>query len=134
MKLYCCRLNYSGFTFIEVSVSIMMLSIALLSMAGMQMIAIRGNSFANQLSQGSSTAEDIVESLLLLPYNDPSFQDTTPIGYFTTYDAPSPPPGYTAQWHVDIDAALNKTINVDVKWTTQLGPKTFSLSFLKMQP
>jgi Tfp pilus assembly protein PilV len=109
----------------------MILSVALLAMSGMQAIAIRGNSYANQLSQGSSVAEDIVESLMLLPYNHASFDDTTPEGTFTTYNDPNPPAGYNVNWEVDIDALGNKIINVNVTWQTALGSRTFSLAFLK---
>ena len=131
MNMHDFGQNSQGFTFVEVAVSIMILSLALLAMAGMQAIAIRGNSYANQLSQGSSIAEDIVESLILLPYDHASFDDTTPEGEFTTYNDPNPPTGHSVQWAVDIDALGIKTINVDVMWQTTLGSKTFSLTFLK---
>ena len=100
-------------------------------MASMQAIAIRSNAYAHQLSQSSAIAEDIVESLMLLPYNHASFDDTTPEGIFTTYNDPNPPTGYSVQWEVDIDALGNKTINVNVMWQTALGSQTFSLSFFK---
>jgi len=109
----------------------MVLSLALLAMASMQAIAIRSNAYANQLSQGSAIAEDIVESLMLLPYNHASFDDTTPEGIFTTYNDPNPPTGHRVQWEVDIDALGNKTVNVNVMWQTALGSQTFSLSFFK---
>jgi prepilin-type N-terminal cleavage/methylation domain-containing protein len=131
MNIHHIRHNSQGFTFIEVAVSIMVLSLALLAMAGMQAIAIRSNAHANQLSQGSAIAEDIVESLMLLPYNHATFDDTTPEGTFTMYHDPNPPTGYRVQWEVDIDALGNKTINVNVTWQTALGSQAFSLSFLK---
>lgn len=131
MNIHNFRHNSQGFTFVEVAVSIVILSLALLAMAGMQAIAIRGNAYAHQLSQGSAIAEDIVESLMLLPYNHTSFDDTTPEGIFTTYNDPKPPTGHSVQWEVDIDALGNKTINVNVTWQTALGSQTFSLAFLK---
>jgi prepilin-type N-terminal cleavage/methylation domain-containing protein len=131
MNIYHIRYNRQGFTFVEVVISIMVLSLALLAMASMQAIAIRSNAYANQLSQGSAIAEDIVESLMLLPYNHASFDDTTPEGIFTTYNDPNPPTGHRVQWEVDIDALGNKTVNVNVMWQTALGSQTFSLSFFK---
>ena len=126
----------SGFTLIEVSVAIVVLALALLAMAGMQAIALRGNSFANQISQGGSIAEDIVESLMVLDFNDPSFNDTTPVGLFTTYHDTNPPAGYSVQWHVDINSTTpqSKTINVDITWNTTIGTKNFSVSLVKVAP
>jgi type IV pilus assembly protein PilV len=131
MNIRNFRHNIQGFTFVEVAISIMILSLALLAMAGMQAMAMRGNAYANQLSQSSAIAEDIVESLMLLPYNHASFDDTTAEGIFTTYNAPNPPTGHRVQWEVDIDALGTKTINVSVTWQTALGSQVFSLSFLK---
>ena len=131
MNIHNFKQNSQGFTFVEVAISIMILSLALLAMAGMQAIAIRGNSYANQLSQSSTIAEDIIESLILLPYNHASFDDTTPEGIFTTYTDPNPPAGHSVQWEVDIDALGSKTVNVNITWQTALGSQTFSLAFLK---
>ena len=126
----------SGFTLIEISIAIVVMALALLAMAGMQAIALRGNSFANQISQGGSLAEDIVESLMVLDYNDPILNDTTPVGLFTTYHETAPPAGYSVQWHVDADspAPQSKTINVDITWNTALGTKNFSVSLVKVTP
>ncbi|PON12636.1 hypothetical protein C2W62_38590 [Candidatus Entotheonella serta] len=65
-------LSRYGFTLIEVGLSILILSFALLAIAEMQIIAMQGSSFANQLSQSTLLAQDRLESLMLLPYNHPS--------------------------------------------------------------
>ena len=126
----------SGFTLIEVFFFFFFLALALLAMAGMQAIALRGNSFANQISQGGSIAEDIVESLMVLDFNDPAFNDTTPVGLFTTYHETNPPAGYSVQWHVDSNSPTpqSKTINVDITWKTTIGTKDFSVSLVKVAP
>ena len=65
-------LSRYGFTLIEVGLSILILSFALLAIAEMQIIAMQGSSFANQLSQSTLLAQDRLKSLMLLPYNHPS--------------------------------------------------------------
>ena len=63
-------MNQKGFTLIEVLISIVILSIGLLAIAGMQMASTRGNFFSHYLTQASYVAQDRLEFLDHLPYDD----------------------------------------------------------------
>ncbi|GIX48574.1 MAG: hypothetical protein KatS3mg131_2785 [Candidatus Tectimicrobiota bacterium] len=125
-------MNDKGFTLVEVMVAIVILAFALLAVAQMQLTAMRVNAAANTLTQGMTIAQDRLERLLALPYDDADLQDDTPVGVFTAYRDPNAPAGFAVQWQVDAEApaANHKTVNITV---TQLSPpgRTFNLSFIK---
>lgn len=125
--------NQDGFTLIEVGISILILSFALLAIAEMQIIAMQGSSFANRLSQSTSLAQDRAESLMLLRYDHPLLQDEKSPELSTTYTDSDAPKGYSIQWHVNSDTPSdgNKTINIDVLWNAQVGTKSFTISLIK---
>ena len=123
-----------GFTLGEVLVAMVVFSVALLGLARMQIGAIQVNTIASRLTQGTTLAQDRVEQLMALPYNDPTLADTTAKGTFTSYTDPNPPQGYTIRWDVDTDVPSTgiKTINIFVTWKNKASQtKTFSLSVQK---
>lgn len=63
----------NGFTLIEVLVAVTILAIGLLSIATMQITAIRANSKANTLSVASSLAQGVMEELMAKDNDDPLF-------------------------------------------------------------
>jgi type IV pilus assembly protein PilV len=123
----------NGFTLIEILIAMVVLSFALLAVAGMQVTVIRTNSSSNLLTQGATIAQEKIEELMTLPYNHLNLIDTTPEGSFTTYNEPNPPDGYSVQWQVDEGSPIpnNKTVNVNVLWNSAGNTKSFSLSFVK---
>ncbi len=50
-----------GFTLIEVMISMIILSVALLALAGLQIISIRGNSFGGTMTEAITLARDRIE-------------------------------------------------------------------------
>ena len=52
-----------GFTLIEVLVAVVVLSVALLALAGLQIISIRGNSFGNHMTEAATLAKDLMEEM-----------------------------------------------------------------------
>jgi len=128
-----------GFTLIEVLMATVVFSLALLGIETMHLSAIQVNSIASRLTQATTLAQDKVERLMAMPYDDPMLDDTTATGSTTTYPNaahpdPSPPPqGYTITWEVDTDvpSAGLKTINIFVTWKNLKVSKTFSLSMRK---
>jgi prepilin-type N-terminal cleavage/methylation domain-containing protein len=69
--------NSSGFTLIEVVIAICIFAFALLAMAQLQIVAIRGNSFANRLTTEATLAQDKLEEITGLTYaNIVNGQDT----------------------------------------------------------
>lgn len=132
MKFKSC-LCQNGFTLIEIGISILVLSFALLAIAEMQIIALRGSAFANRLSKSTLLAQDRVESLMLLRYDHPLLKDNTPIEQYTSYTASDAPDGYHIQWRVNSNMPSNdkKTIYVDITWRALGCNKNFTISFIK---
>ena len=105
-------MNNKGFSLIEVLISLVILAIGLLAIAGMQVTSIRGNSFSNNLTQATILAQDRLEQMKNLPYASlSSGQDTVTVSGFT----------FTRQYNVD-SAVLGGSstmtmITVTVSWT-----------------
>jgi prepilin-type N-terminal cleavage/methylation domain-containing protein len=116
----------AGFTLIEVLVAMALLSFGLLSIAGMQLVAIQVNSFSHQLGRGTAMAQDQVEQLMALPFNHADLDDPTPVGTYQTYTATSLPPGQSLEWRVDNSADNDrKTIVVLGTWHASRSPIIF---------
>ena len=64
------RDNEAGFTLLEVMIAITVLTVGLLAVAGMQTAAIRGNDKAYRVTEGTTWAQDRLELLVALPYDD----------------------------------------------------------------
>lgn len=117
-----------GFSLIEVIVAMVVLSVATLSLANLQIIAIRINSSANKLTQGVTLAEDKIEEYMALPFNDPNLNDT---GDFIPCNDPITPQGYNVQCRVNTNVDGTKTVDINVAWSNIGNQKSFSLSFIK---
>lgn len=65
-----------GFTLIEVMITVGILSIGLLALASMQITAIKDNSFSSNLTEASALAQQKMEELMNLQYNDDDLADT----------------------------------------------------------
>jgi type IV pilus assembly protein PilV len=65
----------SGFTLIEVMVSLVILSVGLLALAGMQGIALGRNVNANQLTVASNLAVDMVERIQFNKWNATAYHN-----------------------------------------------------------
>ena len=52
-----------GFTLVEVLIAIVLLSVALLALAGLQIVSIRGNSFGNHMTEAVTLAKDVMEEM-----------------------------------------------------------------------
>ena len=63
----------TGFTLMEVLVSLVILAVGILAIAEMQIISIKGNSFSRYLSRASVLAQDSLESLRSLPITNEKF-------------------------------------------------------------
>ncbi len=68
--------NKKGFTLIEVLIAITVFAIGILAVAKMQITAMNGNSFARYMTDASNIAQDEMEKLLALDYNNVLLNDT----------------------------------------------------------
>ena len=64
-----------GFTLIEVTIALVILVVGLLSIATMQVSAIKGNNLSDNITIALTLAEDKMEELLGLDYNNPELED-----------------------------------------------------------
>lgn len=97
-----------GFTLVEVMIAIVVLSVALLALAGLQIVSIRGNSFGNRMTEALTLAKDLMEEMK----ND----EWGEIGDRSD-DWPSPPetPIYHRVCSVTQSGNI-KTVTVTVSW------------------
>ena len=104
-----------GFTLIEVMIAILILAVGMLAMAMLQVTAIRGGSFANQMTQASIYGQDKIEELKNTAYASvANGNDTVTSGNGVTY---------TRNWTVTTDSPYtgSKTVNLTVSWTGPQG-------------
>jgi prepilin-type N-terminal cleavage/methylation domain-containing protein len=89
------RDNEAGFTLLEVIAAVSILTVGLLAVASMQTAAIQGNDKAYRVSEGATWAQNRIEALMGLPYDDPLLDNgtgkadpipPTPNGYSITYN------------------------------------------------
>ena len=92
----------AGFTLIEVVVAISILSVGLLAVASMQTAAINGNDKAYRITEGVTWAQDRLEYLLALPYDDAALSLGT-----GKADPMTPPPNYTITYDVEAGPIAN---------------------------
>ena len=122
MKTFKYRKNYAnnekGFSLLEVLISIVVLSVGLLGVANMQVVAIRVNDNANQMTQATTLTQDKVEELMAKQFD-------------TMTSDENEKDGYTLQWQVDDNADGTKTINVNTTWVNSGEQKTYSLSTVR---
>jgi len=133
--------NDRGFSIIEVMIAISILSIGILALASMQVAAMRGNSFAGGVTEGSTWALDQIEKLMSLPWTDASLQDADldgaggleNIGIDTGTQADADfrviRGRYAIHWNVadNVVTANTRTVNVIVTWTDHGVQKSVSI-------
>ena len=119
-----------GFTLLEVLFAIVILTFGLLAVASMQGAAIRGNSSASGLTQGTTWAQDRLEKLMALSY---THADLDPAG--NPHEEANPPAGYTIKWNITADNPVTDTkrIAVTVTWQDKGVTKTTQLTCVKPQ-
>ena len=112
-----------GFTLVEILIAIVVLAIGVLAMGQMQIASIRGNSIANTLTEATTLAQDRMENLIGLSYND-----------LTAGSHPGPNnPIYNISWNITLDYPINNTkeIRVIVTWLDKGLTKTVSITSMK---
>ena len=67
--------NQKGFTLIEVMIAMLILSLGILGVLKMQVTAVKGNSFSIGLTEAATFAQNKVEELAALVYDDVDLND-----------------------------------------------------------
>jgi len=100
-----------GFSLIEVLIALTFLAIGLLAIASLQVTSVRGNFFSNNLMQATYVAQDRLEYLKNLPFDDPLLSlgdhpdDTKPISGIN----------FNRAYRVGLNGNL-KTVKYTVSW------------------
>ena len=92
----------------------------MLAVGKMQITAIKGNSFANDLTEAATLAQDRMEKLIGLSYTD--IEDTNATNG-----------RYNISWNITTDHPIDNTmtIRVNVGWTDRGAPKSVSITSIK---
>lgn len=127
----------SGFTLVEVLISLMIFAVGILAVINMQLFSTAYNVKSRGMTEGIVVAQNKIEELSALPYTDADLTDRTTganvggVGDLGLDDFPSndlavnnadhtdaADPKYTVYWNVQDDAPFNDTklIRVIVRW------------------
>ncbi len=98
--------NQKGFTLLEVLISIIILSVALLALAGLQIISIRGNAFGGTMTEAITLARDKIEDLKQGDWDNVAGGNDTQVVRGINY---------ARNWQVQT-SAKTKEVTVTVSW------------------
>ena len=134
-----------GFTLIETMIAMTILTIGMLSVAGLQVRSTQGNTSANRSTRGFIWCSDRIEVLKSLPYTDPTLTGTpgrqeyslpqTADGIDNDYDGQVDEAGEDGDIELlylvedDVVEPNTKTIEVTVTW--QAGQKSLTLTTVR---
>jgi type IV pilus assembly protein PilV len=105
-----------GFTLIEIMITLVILSIGLVALAGLQVSAIKGNAFSKRMTTAVSIANQKIEQFKDTSYANILSESSTQI---TTTHPNQPSMTFTRQVTVTNNSPLanTKTVNVTVTWS-----------------
>jgi len=69
------KLKQAGFTLVEVMIAIVIFAVGMLAVTSLQLKNIQGNSFANDMSQAMTLAQNKIEESMTLGFNDLNILD-----------------------------------------------------------
>ncbi len=105
------RIMPRGFTLIEVTIGLLILAVGLLSVGGMQIVSIKGNSFSSNLTQAAILAQDRLEILRSVPFDDLGSASQVEVACSGTI--------FTRQYSVTQNPLYpdSKNVSVSVSWS-----------------
>jgi len=133
----------AGFTILEVLVAISILTVGLLAVASMQVAGMNTNNHARNVTEGMNLAQDKLEELIALPYDDPNnlgLQDTDNdglqgLGNATagTADYSETRDHFTIYWNIadNQPVASSKTIRIIVTWQDRTATKRVIMNYIR---
>jgi type IV pilus assembly protein PilV len=134
-----------GFTLIETMIAMTILTIGMLSVAGLQVRSTQGNTSANRSTRGFIWCSDRIEVLKNLPYTDPALMGTpgrqeysllkTADGIDNDYDGQIDEAGEDGDidllYTVEDDVVEPNTKKIEVTVTWQSGRKSLTLTTVR---
>lgn len=136
----------SGFTLTEVLVAMVVFAVGILAVLNMQLMSTATNVKSRGMTEGIIVAQNKIEELSSLTYNDPELADTdgngnagmlipkeaVNVGNADHTDAVTNP-RYTLFWNVEDDVPFTdtKTVRVIVLWTDKGINSSFSIEMVK---
>ena len=118
-------MNKKGFTLLEVLMCMVILAFGLLALAGMQIMAIKGNHFGNKVTNATILAHNTLEDLKNLSFSDPELSVGESSDQITKSGTV-----FTIQKDVALVGDSMKRITAEVKWIDR-GEHSVSLSTIK---
>jgi len=112
-----------GFTLVEVLVALVILSVALLGLAGLMVRTTRNNSFGGHMTEAATFAQDKLEELRAASW----------LAIVTGSDRKMGKSGidYGRSWGVATNGDL-KTITMTISWNDQTSHSSHSINFLSV--
>jgi type IV pilus assembly protein PilV len=127
MEMKVTIINQKGFSLIEVMIALIILAVGLLGIAGLQITSIKGNSFSRYMTQASILAQNKLENLRNLPFDDQKLTGAQPTEQITKSGLV-----FTVGYTVGLVGNTMKKITTNVRWTDQTN-HSISLSTIKSQ-
>jgi prepilin-type N-terminal cleavage/methylation domain-containing protein len=115
------RITSKGFTIIEVLISLIVLSISLLALAGLMVTTTRNNSFGGNMTEAATFAQDRLENFRAMSWQ------AIPTGADSDVKTGSTGINYARNWNVVQNGNL-KTISVTINWNDQTSHQVTLLS------
>ena len=122
------NVNNGGFSLLEVLIALTIFTIGILGMAALQITAIKGNYFSNNLSEATALAQQKFEELVQTDYNLDGTGQPLEAGNHSETSGK-----YTVNWTVQDDTPIQdtKTIIITVTWTERGKQHQTSLRLIK---
>jgi type IV pilus assembly protein PilV len=108
-----------GFTLIEIMIALVILSIGLMALAGMQVSAIKGNAFSKRMTTAVSMAGQTIEQLKNIPFNNIQSQSASQVSQSSL--------NFTRQVTVINGSPIANTLTATVTITWMDGLKTYTV-------
>lgn len=131
--------NEKGFTLIEVMIAMAVFAIGMLAVGSMQIAATKGNTSSGKMTSAVTIAQNQMEQLISLAYDDPSnLNDTDGDGTAGlnsntsgTADHAATSGQYNVYWNVAADNPIRNTKTIEVIVTWQGGQRQVALTSIK---
>ena len=113
------KVGSDGFTLIEIMITLVILSIGLLSLAGLQVSAIKGNANSKRMTTAVSIAEKKIEQIKNIPYTDIQSESAQ---QFTVERV-----NFTQQVTVTANNPVQNIKKIDITVSWKGGPKSYTV-------